>query len=169
MKTRRTRETGGEGGFTLIECIAYMGLLVVVLGVATRVFFQSWDDSKALRRNAEDIVRVLHAGDQWRADVRAATGPVQLTDADGAEQLRIPGSAGEIVYTFSKGELRRKVSADAVAKVWLANVKSSQMQSDSRRNVEAWRWELELKTVKKTARWRPLFTFETVAGGAITR
>ena len=165
----RTRETGGKGGFTLIECLVYIGLLAVVLGVATRIFFQSWDDNKALRRNAEDIVRVLHTGDQWRADVRAATGPVQLTDADGAEQLRIPASAGEIVYTFSKGELRRKVSADAVIKVWLANVKSSQMQSDLRRGVAAWRWELELKTVKKTARWRPLFTFETVAGGAITR
>ena len=132
-------------------------------------FFSRWDDSKALRRNADDIVRVLHAGDQWRADVRAATGPVQLTDADGAEQLRIPASAGEIVYTFSKGELRRQAGAAAANEVWLANVKSSQMQSDLRRNVAAWRWELELKTVRKTARWRPLFTFETVAGGAITR
>ena len=169
MKTRRTRETGGEGGFTLIECIVYIGLFTVVLGVATRLFFQSWDDSKALRRNADDIVRVLHTGDQWRADVRAATGPVQLTDADGAEQLRIPAAAGEIVYTFSKGELRRKAGADAVSKVWLANVKSSQMRSDSRRSVAAWRWELELKTVKRTARWRPLFTFETVAGDAMTR
>jgi len=169
MKTRRTRETGGDGGFTLIECIAYMGLLVVVLGFAMRIFYQSWDDNKALRRNADDIVRVLHAGDQWRADVRAATGPVQLTDADGVEQLRVPASAGEIVYTFSKRELRRQAGADAVNRVWLSNVKSSQMQSDLRRNVTAWRWELELETVRKTAQWRPLFTFETVAGGAITR
>jgi Tfp pilus assembly protein FimT len=169
MKIRCTRATGGEGGFTLIECLAYIGLLAVVLGVATRLFFQSWDDSKALRRNADDIVRILHTGDQWRDDVRAATGLVQVTDADGVEQLRIPASTGEIVYTFSNGELRRQAGAAAVNRVWLSNVKSSQMQSDSRRDVTAWRWELELKTVKKTARWRPLFTFETVAGGAITR
>ncbi len=169
MKTRGTRESGGEGGFTLIECLVYIGLLAVVLGVAMRLFYQSWDDNKALRRNAEDIVRVLHTGDQWRADVRAATGPLQLTDTDGAEQLRIPASAGEIVYTFSNGELRRKAGADAVNEVWLPNVESSQMQSDLRRNVTAWRWELELKTVRKTTQWRPLFTFETVAGGAITR
>jgi hypothetical protein len=48
--------------------------------------------------------------------------------------------------------------------VWLSNVKSSKMQSELRENVTAWRWELELKTVKKTARVRPLFTFEAVAG-----
>jgi len=169
MKTRRRRARGGESGFTLIECIVYIGLLAVVLGLASTIFFQSWDDSKALRRDADDIVRALRTGDQWRADLRAATGPVQLTDADGVEQLHIPASAGEIVYTFSKGELHRQAGADTVNRVWLANVKSSRMQSDLRQDVAAWRWELELKTVKKTARWRPLFTFETVAGGAITR
>jgi hypothetical protein len=155
--------------FSIIECMAYIALLFVVLGFATKIFFQSWDDSKALRRNADDIVRVLHAGDQWRADVRAATGPVQLTDADGVQQLRIPASAGDIIYTFSKGELLRQTGGDAVKRVWLSNVKSSRMQSDARRDVTAWRWELELKTVRKTALFRPFFTFETVSGGAMTR
>ncbi|MGD0813594.1 MAG: prepilin-type N-terminal cleavage/methylation domain-containing protein [Verrucomicrobiota bacterium] len=161
--------TGGERGFTLLECLVYMALLVVVMGISTGLFFQSWDDSKALRRNAEEIVRALHAGDQWRADMRAATGPVELTDADGAEEIRIPVSGGEIVYGFSNGELCRKSGSDYVKKVWLPNVKSSRMQSDSRGKIAAWRWELELKTVKKTARYRPLFTFETVAGSANTR
>jgi len=169
MKTCRARATGGARGFTLLECIAYMALIVVVLGFAMKIFFQSWDDSKSLRRNADDIVLVLHAGDQWRADVRAATGPVQLTDADGVEQFRIPASGGEIVYTFAQGEIRRQTSIDAVNRVWLSHVKSSQMQSDLRQDVAAWRWELELKPVKKTALFRPLFTFETVAGSAITR
>jgi Tfp pilus assembly protein FimT len=160
---------GGASGFTLIECVVYITLIVVVLGFATAIFFQSWDDSKALRRNADDIVRVLHAGDQWRNDMRAATGPVQLTNADGAEQLRIPAITGEIVYTFSNGELHRQAGADPISRVWLSNVKSSQMQSDLRQNVTAWRWELELKTAKRESLFRPLFTFETVVSGAITR
>jgi hypothetical protein len=163
------RETGRENGFSLIECLAYIALLVMVLGFATKIFFQSWDDSNALRRNADDIVRVLHAGDQWRADVRAATGPVQLTDAAGVEQLRIPAFPGDIVYTFSNGELRRQAGAGAASQAWLSNVKSSQMQSDSQQDVMAWRWELELKTARRATLFRPLFTFETVAGGAIIR
>jgi Tfp pilus assembly protein FimT len=160
---------GGERGFTLLECLVYIGMLAVVLGFATAIFYQAWDDNKALRRNAEDIVRALHTGDQWRNDMRAATGAVHLEDTDGAEQIHIPTGAGEIVYTFSKGELRRESTADGIDRVWLPNVKSSQMRSDVRQNVTAWRWELELKTVKRTARYRPLFTFETVAGGTIAR
>jgi hypothetical protein len=147
--------------------LTYIALLVVVLGFAGKLFFQAWDDNKALRRNAEDIVRVLHTGDQWRADMRAASGPVQLTDANGGEGLRIPSSNGNILYTFSNGELRRQTGS--VSDVWLANVKSSKMQSDTRQNVAAWRWELELKSARKTARWRPLFTFETVPGSATPR
>ena len=149
--------SNAKGGFSLLECLAYIALLAVVLGIATKLFFQAWDDSKALRRNADDIVRVMHAGDRWRADVRSATGPVQVADADGGEQLRIPAATGEIVYTFSNGELRRQ------NRLWLSNIKASQMRSDLRQTVTAWRWKLELKTVKKTARWRPLFTFEAVA------
>ena len=169
MIIRATFEPGHERGFSLIEALVYIGLLAVVLGFATKIFYQCWDDNKALRRNADDIVRVLHTGDQWRADVRAATGPVQLSGAAGAEQLHIPASAGEIIYTFSNGELHRRTGVDAIDRLWLSNVKSSRMQSDARQDVAAWRWELELKSVKKTARWRPLFTFETVAGGGMTR
>ena len=160
------RETGGERGFTLLECIAYGALLVVVSGLALGLFYQCWDDSKALRRDADDIVRALRTGEQWRADLRVATGPVQLTAAQDSEQLRIPAAGGEVVYGVSDGKLWRKSSADSVNKVWLPNVASSRMQSETRGHVAAWRWELELNTVKKSARVRPLFTFEAVAGGA---
>lgn len=164
MNLHRTFRSRNEQGVSLLECLAYISLLVVVLGFATKLFFQSWDDSKALRRNADDIVRVMHAGDRWRADVRTATGPLQLTDENGVEQCRVPTSTGDIVYTFSNGEVRRQAGA-AGESVWLPNVKSSQMQPDSRSNVKAWRWELELKTVKKDALFHPLFTFEAVTGG----
>jgi Tfp pilus assembly protein FimT len=169
MKTHMTHEIAGERGIALIECLVYMGLVVVVLAVAMTTFYQCWDDSKNLRRDADDIVRALHAGEQWRSDVRAATGPVRLTNTNDTEQLRIPVSAHQIIYTFSRGELRRRVGSAALDKVLLSNVKSLQMQSDLRQHVTAWRWELELKPVKKRTSLRPLFTFETVAGSAIIR
>lgn len=150
------------GGILLLECMAYIGLLFVVTGFAVVTMFHAWDDNKGLRRNADDIARALHAGEQWRADLRVATGPVRVTDADGAEQLRIPSAGGEIMYDFAHGELHRQTAGKSA--LLLPNVKSSQMQSDSRPGVAAWRWELELTIVKQTARCRPLFTFETVAG-----
>jgi type II secretory pathway pseudopilin PulG len=162
-----TRHTiGPSDGFTLIESIVYAALLVIVLACAMTVFYQYWDDSRALHRNADAIVRILHTGDQWRTDVRAATGPVTLADVDGVKQLRIPAPAGEIIYSFSEGELRRQAGTNA-NRILLSNIKSSQMQADPRQNLTAWRWELELKTAKRTTLYRPLFTFESVGGAGI--
>jgi len=163
---RPPRPTTRPRGFTLLECLAYIAVLAVVLAVTMRGFYHCWDDSKAIRRNADDIIRVLRAGEQWRADVRAARGPVQLTPAGGAEQLLIPSAASPIIYTFAKGELRRQTSSPAATNLLLSNLQSSQMQSSRRERVTAWTWELELKPTRKDARVRPLFTFETVAGAA---
>jgi Tfp pilus assembly protein FimT len=156
-------------GFLLLECLVYIAVLVVVLAVTMRAFYHCWDDSKALRHNADDIIRALHAGEQWRDDLRTAKGPAQLTQADGAEQLRIPSAAGPIIYTFSNGELRRQSSSPAATNVVLSDIESSRMQSEPRQRVTAWTWELELKPTRKGARVRPLFTFETVAAAANPR
>jgi hypothetical protein len=146
-----------------------MAVLAVVLVVTMRGFYHCWDNSKALRHNADDIILVLHAGEQWREDVRAAKGPLQLTQPDGAEQLLIPSAGGPIIYTFARGELRRQTSSPAATNLLLSNIQSSQMQSNPRQRVTAWTWELELKPTRKDARVRPLFTFETVAGPANPR
>ena len=113
MKTRLHRPPARRRGYFLLECLAYMAVLAVVLVVTMRGFSHCWDNSMALRRNADDIIRVLHAGEQWRADLRAAREPVQLSQADSAEQLLIPSAGGPIIYTFVKGELRRQTSFPA--------------------------------------------------------
>jgi glucan biosynthesis protein len=141
-----------------------MAVLFVVLGTATVCFNRCWDDSKQLRRNADDITRSLHAGEQWRADVRAATGEIHVINEAGGQEVTIPERAARIVYNFSGGEVRRQAGASARPALLLKRVRSSQMQPESRPHVTAWRWELELAPVKKNARIRPLFTFETVAG-----
>ena len=166
MKTRLHRPPARARGYMLLECLAYMAVLAVVLVVTMRGFSHCWDNSMALRRNADDIIRAVHAGEQWRADLRAAREPVQLSQADGGEQLRIPSAGGPIIYTFAKGKLHRQTSVPAGTNLLLSNVQSSQMQSSRRQRVTAWTWELELKPTRKDARVRPLFTFETVAGPA---
>jgi Tfp pilus assembly protein FimT len=163
MNTRPKCRSAREHGFTLIEMVVYMALFVVVVGCATRTFYDCWDNTKALRNNADDVARALEIGERWRADVRAATGVVQLTATDGAEEFRIPAPAGEVTYIFANGEIRRQAGSTDLNTLWLSNVKSSQMQSDARGHVAAWRWELELKPARKEARLRPLFTFESAA------
>jgi hypothetical protein len=137
--------------------------------VTMRGFYHCWDNSKALQRNADDIIRALHVGEQWRADVRGARGAVQLTHTNGVEQLLVPSAGGPIIYTCTQGELRRQTSLPAATHLLLTNIESSQMQSEPRQRVQAWTWELELKPTRKDAKVRPLFTFETVAGPANTQ
>ena len=156
-------------GYLLIEMMAYIALFVVVVGFAFKAFYDCWDNAKALRRNGDDIALVLNLGEQWRSEIRKAAGAVQLTDANGTEQLRIPSPAGGITYTFANGEIHRQANATAPDKLWLGNVKSSRMQSDARGPVTAWRWELELKSTRRDPSVRPLFTFECAAGTAATQ
>ncbi len=156
-------------GYLLIEVLVYIAVVTVVLAITTEAFYRCWGESKALSRNADDIIRAMHAGEQWRADVRAATGAVELTRTEGGERLLVPSAAGPIIYAFAAGELRRQTPSPAPIYVVLANIESSQMQSEQRQRVQAWTWELELKPARKDAKVRPRFTFETVAGAANTR
>jgi prepilin-type N-terminal cleavage/methylation domain-containing protein len=166
MNTRPQRRSAGEHGFTLIELLVYMAVFVVVVGCATKTFYDCWDNTKALRRNADEIARALDVGERWRADVREATGAARLKVTNGAEQFRIAGVAGEVTYTFANGEIRRQAGATAPNSLWLSNIKSSQMRSDARGHVSAWRWELELISGRRQPRLRPLFTFECAAPSA---
>jgi Tfp pilus assembly protein FimT len=169
MKLPLSNPSVRQQGASLIECLVYFALFALLLGVATSAFFRCWDDNKHLRRNAGDIVQALHAGEQWRADVRAATQPIRVTDQDDAETVVIPVKTSPIIYTFSRGELHRQAGASAPAIRVLDQVKASRMQADPRPAVAAWRWELELRPTLKQARTIPLFTFETVAGHTLAR
>ena len=63
----------GQRGYLLIEALVYIAVIVALLGVAYAAMYRCIDRSIALRRNADDITSALHAGERWRADVRAAT------------------------------------------------------------------------------------------------
>jgi hypothetical protein len=112
------------------------------------------------------VARALDVGEHWRSDIRGATGPVRVTATGATEEFRVPIANGEVVYTFANGEIRRQTSPAAPKQLWLSNVKSSQMQSDARGPVLAWRWELELQSKHRDAQLRPLFTFESCAPGS---
>jgi Tfp pilus assembly protein FimT len=162
MKTVLPQASRRPMAFSLLECLAYLAVSFIVLGVALVAFHQTWTYNKKLRHNAEDIVRAPHAGEQWRADVRAATGPVRVTTQPTGERCLIPAGAATIRYDFNpaEGTLERRMGA--ATRTVLTHVKTSHMLAEPRTRVTAWRWELELEPTQKKVALQPLFTFETV-------
>ena len=155
---RRTRSRG----ITLIECLVYIGALAMIFGMGTAAFYHSSASSAALRRNADDIAQVLHVGERWRADVRAATQPLRF---DAAEQaLHVTQGETVVAYKFADHQILRRAKTDAPWLVILPRVAQSQMAPEPRVHVTGWRWELELKSMREPAPLRPLFTFTAAPG-----
>ena len=150
-------------GYLLIECLVYLSVIVVILGLALGAFYMCWDYSKALHYATDDINAALHAGERWRADIRNATGKITVETTPKGERLRIPCGTNEVLYRFNDGEIRRQVASSDFSESLLPTVKASQMVMDARGPVSAWRWELELKSRRKETRLPLLFTFEAAA------
>lgn len=149
-------------GISIIECLVYGFVLLILLGVAYSAFYRCVENSYALRRNAEDIATALRAGERWRADIRSATGSVQVEAAPDGGSLHLESERGPVDYYFTSNSVLRRAHPGPWVTL-LPNVKASAMQADPRGEVSAWRWELELRPrSKKPARMTPLFTFLAV-------
>lgn len=160
------RRASQAGAFSLMECLVYLAIFFVVVGVALTAFYQMNDQSRAITRNSADIVRATQAGERWRQDVRAATNAT-THPANGELRLETPG--GEISYFFRDHAVWRQGPKDTVSIPALADVKVSVMAPDARTRVTAWRWEVELQSKRTNATLRPLFSFQAVPAGDIKR
>ena len=152
-----------RSGVLLIECIVYIGLFAVVVGLGLMTFYLCWDNSKALMYAADDIAAALRAGERWRADVRNATGKISIETTAQGEFLRIPHGRSAVLYNFSAGEIHRQLASSNFSELLLATVQASQMVQEARGPINAWRWELELKLRRKEAHLPLSFTFEAAA------
>ena len=150
-------------GILLVECLVYIGVFAVLLGVGYGTFYACWDYSKALRYATDDIASALRAGERWRADIRSATGKITVETTPQGEHLRIPQGTTAIIYSFKAGELHRQLASSRFSELVLPTVKASQMVKEVRGPVAAWRWELELTSRRKETHLPLLFTFEAAA------
>lgn len=148
-------------GFFLVEYLIYIAVLAVVMGVAFSAFYRCLDNSRALARNAEDILTTLSAGERWRQDIRRAVATPEIVDEGVLTACEIPTASGRVAYIFADGAVWRK-DPEADARLLLPRVRSSRMVQDQRQHVTAWRWEVELRPKKTNVRLRPLFTFLAV-------
>src|SRR3954463_10095989 len=92
-------------GILLVECLVYLSVLVILLGIGTAVFYMMWDNATALRSRADEISAALRAGEAWRADVRDATGMIEARNTTNGVLLRIPRGKNEIVYRFAGNQV----------------------------------------------------------------
>lgn len=151
-----------QAGIMLIECLVYLAVFAILLGIGIATFYFCWDHSRAVIYATDDIASALHAGERWRADVRQATGKISVETTTAGEVVRIPEAEKEVVYRFESGEMRREISTVKNPELLLPKVKASQMQAEVRGAVDAWRWELELTQRRKETRLPLRFTFEAV-------
>ena len=163
--------TRAQTGVLLVECIVYIGLYVIVVGLGLATFYLCWDNSKALLYATDDVAAALRAGERWRADVRSATGKITVETTAREELLRIPNGTNAILYRFTPtsdvgvhaGEIRRQLASSNFSESLLPTVQTSQMVMDQRGLVSAWRWELELAPHRKETHLPLRFTFEAAA------
>ena len=163
MKLQLNPSRARVAGISLIECLVYIVVFSILMGLGTAAFVFCWDHTRAVIYATDDIESALRAGEGWRADVRAATGKISIETTVAGEIMTIPEGGKEILYRFGSGELWRQTATENFSQLLLPKVKSSQMQSDARGNVAAWRWEVELKERRKETHLPLLFTFEAVA------
>jgi len=146
MRTRRS-------GYTLAECMVYIGVLTIVMGVAWLLYYGLTAHSRGIQRNVEDVIRAMQAGERWRESVRTAAEPPRLEDG----VLHLTHEGGETLYRFAHGQVERR-PGDGAWEPFLPRVAASRMQLDEGKHVRSWRWEVELASRKK-AGMRPLFAF----------
>ena len=152
-------------GYLLVEVLVYIGVLFVILAVGYAAMYRAAASSAALRSNAKDIADAMHAGERWRDDVRGARGQVRLQTTPEGPVMQLRRPKEEVAYLFSTNAVYRRVGTGGWSTV-LENVAASSVTTDRRRQVTAWRWELELQIrKKKLSNVRPLFTFVAVPAG----
>jgi hypothetical protein len=147
-------------GFMLIQCLVYLAVFAVLTGVGLGAFYLCWDHAKAMTYATDDIGMALRAGEQWREDVRQATGKILIERTAGGERVRIPHRDREIIYRFESGEVRRVLPESHIHQLLLPKVRSSDMSLELRNGATAWRWELELVVTRPETQLPLLFTFE---------
>ena len=147
-------------GVSLIECLVYIAVFGILVGIGTAVFYFCWDHTRAVVFTANEVESTLHAGERWRADVRGATGKITVETMPAGETMRIPIGEKEIDYRRTGDELRREQQPANVSRLLLEKVHTSTFISEPRASVTAWRWELELTPRRKETHFPLLFTFE---------
>ena len=143
-----------------------LALLSLVLGFAYALFDEGWKNEKKFRRNAEQIIQTTNAGERWRENIRAATGPLRVEETESGTVLHIPRGKSEVAYRFSQNGIWMRTGLGDDWKLVLDRVRKSEMLIEPRQRVQTARWEIELASYEQRRRVQPFFTFLAATGSA---
>lgn len=166
MKLLSESSRRSAAGIMLIECLMYIAVFSVVLVTALSAFYYCWDNSHAYIGTTDDIAAVLRAGENWRADVRAARGEIVQSQTAVGEDIIIPTATRTITYHLGTDRIAREVSGRAgsvaVNQMVLERVKFSHVYPDPRGSLVAWRWEVQMQPRRKQITLPLQFNFTAV-------
>jgi Tfp pilus assembly protein PilE len=151
------RARPGAAGYLLIELLVFMALMVLILNLAYAAYWRCADNSKRLQENADDILAAVQAGERWRDDIR-----LSQDAAPAPNGVKLIQAGDTVDYCFDQNAVWRRSARTGQTIRLLSKVKTSAMRPELRRQVLAWRWEVELQSRKAPPYLRPLFTFEAV-------
>ena len=149
----------GSGGYTLLELLVYMGVLLVISGIAMSSLNRLWSAAGNASASTDDHGAVLRAAEQWRLDVRTAAAPITIEDQ--GHHCRIPNPSGDILWNLTNGVLSRQIT-DRPANLKLPRVLDARFAPDARKEVTALRCDLVLIPRSTKARTAPAFSFLAV-------
>jgi hypothetical protein len=152
-------------GLLLMECLVYLSLWFVIVGVGFGLFYQVYSQAKHLARTADDIGRVLKAGERWRQEVRASelAPRWQSTESGVGDELLLGGETTWVAYRCTTTNLLRRTAADPEWREFLGGLKACALHCDERGPVVSWRWEIEIQARVPRPSIRPRFTFQAVS------
>jgi|LauGreDrversion4_2_1035121.scaffolds.fasta_scaffold456797_2 prepilin-type N-terminal cleavage/methylation domain-containing protein len=153
------RRPGSCRGFTLLELLVYIGVLLVISGIAMSSLNRLWSAAGNASASTDDHGAALRAAEQWRLDVRTASAAVTIEDQ--GHRCRIPNASGDITWNLTNGVLSRQIT-DRPANLKLPRVREARFATDKRKEVTALRCDLVLIPRSTKARTAPAFSFLAV-------
>lgn len=154
----------------LVECMVYIALVMIILGLGLNLFLKLLSFHRDLERNSHDIARSTKAGEIWRDDIRSASAAIQIENSADELRLTIPMGDESIEYRYRDGVLWRQATEERPSQSpFLKNLVSCEFVHESRPHAETWTWEVQLKTKKKVVHIEPRFSFLAVPTQLETR
>lgn len=166
MKLLSSSPARRMAGVSLIECLVYIAVFLLVLAGALSAFYYCWDNSRAYIGTTDDIAAVLRAGENWRADIRAARGDITQAQTGVGEDIIIPAGARLITYHLGSHtivrEVRENSGGTSTCQAVLDRVKFSHVYPDPRGALVAWRWDVKMEPRRALIRLPLEFNFTAV-------